>query len=213
MDLQIWIPAVWSAFRARALTRSARDVLLTLRTFRGAGGLIYPSHARLAERVGCCERTVRSALADARDAGLVDWNSGSRRRTSNRYTLLLPTGPILPRPLRRIARLAARATRALVGNRRREGENSFKRGLTGGHVPEPHPPVRTVAEQLAALMRPTSEAERQEARASLAAIATRRAAERETVWRARTIVLGPIGPFGPTSVREGILLARARQFD
>ncbi len=178
-----WDPAVWSAFRAGALTRSGRDVLLTLRTFRGAGGLIYPSHARLALRAGCCERTVRTALSDARKAGLVSWSSGRLRRTSNRYVLELPRQVGAARPLRRVERAAARAVRALVGNRRREGENSFKKGLTGSRVPAPHPPVRTVAEQLAALLRPTSEAERHEARENLAAIAARRAAERDAAWR------------------------------
>ncbi len=178
-----WDPAVWSAFRAGALTRSGRDVLLTLRTFRGAGGLIYPSHARLAERVGCSVSTVQVALAAGRDAGLVDWTSGRRRRTSNRYVLELPQGAPQARVPRRQERAAARAVRALVGERRGGGENSFKRGLTS----MPHPPVRTPAQQIAALMRPTSEAERQEVRESLAAIAARRAAEREVAWQARVM--------------------------
>lgn len=180
MDLSSWIPAVWTAFHARALSRSARDVLLTLRTFRGAGGLIYPSHARLAERVGCCVSTVQVALAAARDAGLVGWTSGRRRRTSNRYTLELPEGTPSARVPRRQERAAARAVRPLVGERRGGGENSFKKGLIG----MPHPPVHTPAQQIAALMRPTSEAGRREARESLATMAARRAAERDAAWMA-----------------------------
>ena len=86
-------------------------------------------------------------------------------------------GPPVPR---RQERAAARAARALVGERQGRGENSFKKGLTS----MPHPPVRTPTQQLAALMRPTSEDERQEPRQGLAAIATRRAAERDASWRA-----------------------------
>ena len=187
MDLQFWEPAVWAAFHTRALSRSARDVLLTLRTFRGAGGLIYPSHARLAERVGCSISTVQVALAVARDAGLVSWASGRRQRTSNRYVLELPRDAPQARVPRRVERLAVWAARALVGERRGEGENRLKKGLTNGRVPTPHSPVRTVAEQLTALMQPTNEAEKRGARESLEAIAAWRAAERDKAWQARVM--------------------------
>ena len=170
---------MWEAFKARAISRLGRDVLLCLKTFRGAGGLIYPSHARLADRVGCSVSTVQVALAAGRDAGLVDWTSGRRRRTSNRYTLELPQGMPQARVQRRQERAAARALRLLVGERRGRGENSFKKGLTS----MPHPPVRTPAQQIAALMRPMGEAERQEVRESLGEIRERRMAERDAVWR------------------------------
>ncbi len=42
-----WTARVWQEFRAGNLTRAARDVLLTLRTYRGRGGLICPSHVLL----------------------------------------------------------------------------------------------------------------------------------------------------------------------
>ncbi len=180
MDLQSWTPAVWDAFKMRAISRLGRDVLLCLKTFRGAGGQIYPSHARLAERVGCSVSTVQVALAAGRDAGLVAWTSGRRRRTSNRYVLELPQSAPQARVPRRQERAAARAVRLLVGERRGGGENSFKRGLTN----VPHPPVRTPAQQIAALMRPTSEAERQEVGESLREIRERRTAERDAAWRA-----------------------------
>jgi len=35
-----WTDRVWLEFRAGNLTRAYRDVLLTLRTYRGHGGLI-----------------------------------------------------------------------------------------------------------------------------------------------------------------------------
>ena len=151
MDLQSWRPAVWAAFHARALTRTWRDVLLTLATFRGRGGELWPAHATLAERVGCSVRTVRTALKAAQEAGLLSWASGARRRQSNRYRLLLPAGAAVPRVARRVERVV----RAIVGKWRSAGENREERGSPGGagwrRIVMPHAPVRTVAEQIAAL--------------------------------------------------------------
>ena len=96
---QDWRAAVWDAHRAGTLTRSARDVLLTLLTFRGNGGRIWPSHARLADRVRCSAKTVCRAMAQARAIGLVAWKpirwrtpGGFWRRKSNLYALLMPAG-------------------------------------------------------------------------------------------------------------------------
>ena len=47
-DISFRYRDVWAEFRAGNLTRAGRDVLLTLRTFRGHGGEIHPSHATLA---------------------------------------------------------------------------------------------------------------------------------------------------------------------
>jgi DNA-binding transcriptional MocR family regulator len=91
---------VWKEFRAGNLTRGYRDVLLTLATFRGAGGLICPSHATLAERAGCSVSTVQRALAMAAQLGLVSWSERRVRagwrwlQTSNAYRLELPDGPV-----------------------------------------------------------------------------------------------------------------------
>ena len=41
---ETWKVRVWREFRAENLTRSWRDVLLTLQTFRGRLGMICPSH-------------------------------------------------------------------------------------------------------------------------------------------------------------------------
>ena len=70
---QPWTARVWREFHASTLTRAYRDVLLTLRTFRGAGGAIHPSHATLADRAKCGVRTVQRALRQAELLGLVDW--------------------------------------------------------------------------------------------------------------------------------------------
>jgi hypothetical protein len=51
-----WTNRIWTEFHAGNLTSSARDVLLTLATYRGTGGIAWPSHTTLADRAGCCVR-------------------------------------------------------------------------------------------------------------------------------------------------------------
>lgn len=102
MPADQWTDRVWREYRAGNLTRSYRDVLLTLRTFRGAGGLICPAHATLAERAKCSVRTVQRALAQAQRLGLVFWTERRVRaawrwlRTSNVYQLAVPEEPVQP---------------------------------------------------------------------------------------------------------------------
>jgi hypothetical protein len=72
-----WTTRVWREFRVGNLTRAMRDSLLTLATYRGAGGLCMPSH-----------------------------RSGWRwLRTSNSYRLTVPETPLQPglRPIFRRA--------------------------------------------------------------------------------------------------------------
>ena len=155
MTADQWTPAVWIQFRAGNLTRAFRDVLLTLQTFDGRGGL-YPSHATLAARATCAVRTVQEALQQGRALGLVSWHSGASRRTSNRYVLSMPkvaaeAGARLSRAGFRLARKVAVVTRALVGRRRQEGEQKInpERAGTGWRGwPAPQAPLRSVAEQL-----------------------------------------------------------------
>ena len=95
-----WIARVWSEFRAGTLTRTYRDVLLTLQTFRGNGGLICPAHATLADRAKCGVRTVQRALRQAERLGLVLWVERRIRRgwrwlrTSNVYHLSVPDAAV-----------------------------------------------------------------------------------------------------------------------
>lgn len=163
MNVTLWIPAVWAQYRARNLTPLFRDVLLRLQKFdRGQG--LWPAHETLAGQACCSVRTVRDALAQGRRLGLVDWVSGAGRRTSNRYTLMLPK--MAAKAGERLGRTAARAVakvtalgRALVGKmcseREQNKQTSSKRptGEKSGWSawPEPHAPVRSVAEQLAIL--------------------------------------------------------------
>ena len=98
-----WTARVWCEFHAGNLTRAFRDVLLTLRTYRARGGLIYPSHETLAKRTGCHASTAQRALQAARDLGLVRWAERRVRaawrslRTSNRYWLIVPEKAVNPR--------------------------------------------------------------------------------------------------------------------
>ncbi len=99
---QAWTVCVWLHFRAGNLTRAYRDVLLTLRTFRGAGGDCYPSHQTLADRAECCTRTVRRALEQGALLGLVSWTERRVRRgwrwlrASNCYSFATPAGAVQP---------------------------------------------------------------------------------------------------------------------
>jgi hypothetical protein len=107
-----WTTRVWLEYRAGNLTRAARDVLLTLHTFRGIGGQCWPSHATLAERARCCIRTVQRALAQAQALGLVSWAERRVRagwrwlRTSNLYRFVVPATSVQLEP-----RLCARPLR------------------------------------------------------------------------------------------------------
>jgi hypothetical protein len=95
-----WTERIWREYRAGCLTRAMRDVLLTLRTYRGHGGLICPAHETLASRASCSLSTVQRALHQAQRLGLVSW--GERRvrsgwrwmRASNRYSLVTPDAPV-----------------------------------------------------------------------------------------------------------------------
>lgn len=97
---QTWTARCWLEYRAGNLTRAYRDVLLTLHTFRGAGGIAWPSHATLADRAGCCVRTVQRTLHQAQRLGLVSWIERRVRagwrwlRTSNAYRLMAPGNPV-----------------------------------------------------------------------------------------------------------------------
>jgi hypothetical protein len=122
-----WRDRVWKEFHAGNLTRAYRDVLLTLATFRGAGGLICPAHATLAERASCSVSTVRRALAQAFRLALVSWTERRIRagwrwlRTSNAYRLAVPDGPV-----RRRMR-PAWPRRRTTGQYDGEGENLKKK--------------------------------------------------------------------------------------
>jgi hypothetical protein len=101
------MPDAWTAriddeHAAGNLTRSYRDALLALPSFRGHGGEIFPSQASIAARARCSERTVRRAIAMGVTLGLLvvlprrRWSKGRYVRTSNRYVLGVPDRAVLP---------------------------------------------------------------------------------------------------------------------
>lgn len=126
-----WTARVWREFRCGNLTRAWRDVLLTLETFRGRGGLICPAHQTLADRASLrTGKTAERALAQARDLGLVEWSERRVRRgwrwlrTSNAYRLMVP-----PDPAQAGQRWPRRTNRPLVGG----GESIDKKEAQQGH--------------------------------------------------------------------------------
>ncbi len=102
MPTENWTDRVWREFHAGNLTRAFRDVLLTLRTYRGHGGMICPAHETLADRAKCKVRTVSRALKHAKTLGLLAWAERRVRRgwrwlrTSNQYWLTVPDAPAEP---------------------------------------------------------------------------------------------------------------------
>jgi hypothetical protein len=125
-----WINRIWQEYRAGNLTRAARDVLLTLHTYRGHGGVAWPSQVTLGERANCDERTVRRALVAAQGLDLVRWTERRVRagwrwlRTSNLYRFVVPEGPVQP------TRRALRQVAVTTGHCDREGRIRRKKRLS-----------------------------------------------------------------------------------
>lgn len=96
-----WVARVWAEFRAGNLTWAFKDALLTLRTFRGPGG-IYPKHETVAEQCGAGVRTVQRAFDQAAALDMLAWEHRRVRvgwrslRTSSIYRLILPKAPCVP---------------------------------------------------------------------------------------------------------------------
>jgi hypothetical protein len=91
------VAAAHAELLAGNMTRLEFLVLRALPTFRPYGGLLFPSHAAIARRVGCHTATVGRALNNARALGLLTWMRRRRRvgkwrteQTSNLYILLKP---------------------------------------------------------------------------------------------------------------------------
>ena len=109
-----WPDRVWQEFKAGNLTRAWRDVLLTLATFRGRGGIICPAHQTLGDRAKLSSKTAERALHAARALGLVTWTEQRVRRgwrwlrTTNLYRLIVPEAPLQngKRPIVRTNRLS-----------------------------------------------------------------------------------------------------------
>ncbi len=87
--------------RGHNLTLHRQKALGTLLAFWGAEGL-FPSDAAVAGLAGVSERTVRRARVDARELGLLTWQrtrklvAGRWRQGANRYSVVIPAGPVRP---------------------------------------------------------------------------------------------------------------------
>lgn len=122
-----WTARVWREFHARNLTPAYLQVLLTLHSYRGTGGVAWPSHATLADRARCSVSTVQRALQQAQRLDLVSWVERRRRsawrwlRTSNLYRFLTPSAPVQPgnRP--------CFSRQSTTGQADRGGENQSKK--------------------------------------------------------------------------------------
>jgi hypothetical protein len=78
------------------LTEHAKMAYLCLSSFIGADDSAWPSMATLAKMSGMSESTMRRALSDLRDAGLVEWSGRARPdggQTSNLYRLNVNAPP------------------------------------------------------------------------------------------------------------------------
>jgi len=91
--------------RAGRLTACGLDVAEALLRRLGADGRLDPTQATLAKDAGCDDRTVRRALVNLRDNGLVQWcrrlvrDGWGARQTSNQYELLTSSKPpLIPTP-------------------------------------------------------------------------------------------------------------------
>lgn len=132
-----WTERVWREYRTDNLTRAHRDVMLTLATYQANGGAAWPSHQTLAERAGCCVRTVQAALRAARELGLVTWTERRVRagwrwlRTSNVYRLLSPSGHVVPgeRPLFRRRATTGKPCRGVEIEENKGAREAKERGL------------------------------------------------------------------------------------
>lgn len=148
-----WNRRITAEYDAANLTHLYRVVLQVLPTFRGHGGMIFPSHQAIADRVRlqirCCVRSVERALIQARKLGLLFWMPQHRRvgwrkiRSSNLYVLNVPAAQVRPGqgPVWRRYHTDRQAGRIQ--------EKQESKTLFMGRVWAPHAPVRTVDEQIA----------------------------------------------------------------
>lgn len=106
----LWLePEEWTAWRLRVkaehmggnLTPARRDALCSLVALMSAGD-DTPTDEAVAKLAGCSPRTVRRARADARELGLLNWEQtrrlvcGAWRQGPNRYALRVPASPVCP---------------------------------------------------------------------------------------------------------------------
>lgn len=93
MDRKLFLARLRAARQNRLITPTAQDVGQELLRYADRRGVCWPSHATLAEGIGCCERSIARAVASLKAFGLLDWTQRKacwNRATSNLYRLLAP---------------------------------------------------------------------------------------------------------------------------
>lgn len=94
MDRHAFVKRLWAALRAHDLTPYAYLVGRSLLRHANKQGQCWPSHATIAEELGCSDRTVGRAVGQLRDLGLIAWQQRKgtlHKRSSNLYALLTPS--------------------------------------------------------------------------------------------------------------------------
>jgi hypothetical protein len=104
-DRCLWLGKLGNALQAQQISGKEYLAGRALLAFIGDDGRLDPSHAAIAERACCSERTVRRALARFDALGLLRWQRRLVRQpgawraeqTSNAYELVPDGRPITPR--------------------------------------------------------------------------------------------------------------------
>jgi hypothetical protein len=104
-DRCLWLGKLGSALQARQISGKEYLAGRALLSFIGEDGRLDPSHAAIAARAGCSERTVRRALVRFDALGLLRWQRRLVRQpgawraeqASNAYELVPDGRPITPR--------------------------------------------------------------------------------------------------------------------
>src|SRR5690349_4541205 len=104
-DRCLWLGKLGNALQAQQISGKEYLAGRALLSFIGEDGRLDPSHAAIAARAICSERTVRRALVRFADLGLLRWQRRLVRRpggwrseqASNAYELVPDGCPITPR--------------------------------------------------------------------------------------------------------------------
>ena len=147
MQITTWFSRLKREYEAHNLEAKEYLALCELGRFAGCRFGLTPSHATLAARARCHVSTVARGLQKARALGLVSW-AATRVRAAwrslqgpNRYTLTFPSDPVRRKPwFRTDCHDDGRDTY----ERKKEAQQVWR---ACGRL-EPHPPIRSVQEQL-----------------------------------------------------------------